>query len=134
MKKIAIIGSGSWGTALGIYLAKNGNKVKIWSFNEEEKKLINNEKKCVFLPNAEIPDGVECSQDFKEVLEGAELVLHVTPSKFVRSTIKQYREFVKEDQMIIMCSKGFEAETNLTLDEVINMEFFLDQAMQKKFL
>lgn len=122
MKKIAIIGSGSWGTALGIYLAKNGNKVKIWSFNEEEKKLINNEKKCVFLPNAEIPDGVECSQDFKEVLEGAELVLHVTPSKFVRSTIKQYREFVKEDQMIIMCSKGFEAETNLTLDEVIKQE------------
>jgi len=122
MKKIAIIGSGSWGTALGIYLAKNGNKVKIWSFNEEEKNLINNEKKCVFLPNAEIPDGVECSQDFKEVLEGAELVLHVTPSKFVRSTIKQYREFVKEDQMIIMCSKGFEAETNLTLDEVIKQE------------
>lgn len=122
MKKIAIIGSGSWGTALGIYLAKNGNKVKIWSFNEEEKNLINNEKKCVFLPNAEIPDGVECSQDFKEVLEGTELVLHVTPSKFVRSTIKQYREFVKEDQMIIMCSKGFEAETNLTLDEVIKQE------------
>jgi len=122
MKKIAIIGSGSWGTALGIYLAKNGNKVKIWSFNEEEKNLINNEKKCVFLPNAEIPDGVECSQDFKEVLEGAELVLHVTPSKFVRSTIKQYREFVKEDQMIIICSKGFEAETNLTLDEVIKQE------------
>ena len=41
MKKIAIIGSGSWGCALGIYLAKNGNEVKIWSFNEEEKRMIN---------------------------------------------------------------------------------------------
>ena len=42
MKKIAIIGSGSWGAALGIYLAQNGNKVKIWSFNEDEKNMINN--------------------------------------------------------------------------------------------
>ena len=122
MKKIAIIGSGSWGTALGIYLAKNGNKVKMWSFNEEEKNLINNERKCLFLPQAKIPDGVECSVDFKEVLEDAELVLHVTPSKFVRNTIKQYKEFIKDNQMIIMCSKGFEAETDLTLDEVIKEE------------
>ena len=38
MKKIAIIGSGSWGTALGVCLARNGNEVKIWSFSEEEKK------------------------------------------------------------------------------------------------
>ena len=67
MKNIAIIGSGSWGTALGIYLAQNGNKVKIWSFSEEEKKLINDEKKCMFLPKARIPNGIECSLDFKEV-------------------------------------------------------------------
>lgn len=122
MKKIAIIGSGSWGSALGIYLANNGNKVKIWSFSESEKDLINNEKKCVFLPNATIPDGVYCSVDFKEVLEDAEIILHVTPSKFVRNTIKQYKDLVKENQMLIMCSKGFEAETDLTLDEVIEEE------------
>ena len=51
MKNIAIIGSGSWGVALAIHLAKLGNKIKLWSFSEEEKDLINNEKKCKFLPN-----------------------------------------------------------------------------------
>lgn len=122
MKKIAIIGSGSWGSALGIYLAQNGNEVKIWSFNEEEKRIINEERKCVFLPKATIPEGVVCSSDFKEVLEGAEIILHVTPSKFVRSTLKQYKDFVTKDQLFIMCSKGFEAETNLTLDQVIEEE------------
>lgn len=122
MKKIAIIGSGSWGAALGIYLANNGNKVRLWSFNEDEKNSINNEKKCVFLPKAVIPEGVICSTNFEEVLDGAEIILHVTPSKFVRSTIKQYKNFVKDNQMLVMCSKGFEAESNLTLDEVMKEE------------
>ena len=122
MKKVAIIGSGSWGAALGIYLANNGNKVSLWSFNEDEMKAINEERKCIFLPKAVVPEGVECSTNFEEVLEGAEIILHVTPSKFVRNTIKQYKDFVKEDQMLVMCSKGFEAESNLTLDEVMKEE------------
>lgn len=122
MKKIAIIGSGSWGAALGIYLANNGNKVSLWSFNEDEMRSINKDKKCVFLPKAVVPESVECSTNFEEVLEGAEIILHVTPSKFVRNTIKQYKDFVKENQILIMCSKGFEAETTLTLDEVMKEE------------
>ena len=45
MRKIAIIGSGSWGVALAVHLASIGNEVKIWSFLEEERDIINNEKK-----------------------------------------------------------------------------------------
>ena len=122
MKKVAIIGSGSWGAALGIYLANNGNKVSLWSFNEDEMKAINEERKCIFLPKAVVPEGVVCSTNFEEVLEGAEIIHQVKKSKFVRNTIKQYKNFVKENQMLVMCSKGFEAETNLTLDEVMKEE------------
>ena len=78
MKKIASIGSGSWGVALAIHLASIGNKVKIWSYEEEEKRLINEEKRCMFLPNVTIPENIECSNDFKEVIEDAEFILHVT--------------------------------------------------------
>lgn len=122
MRKIAIIGSGSWGVALGIYLALQGNEIKIWSFSEEEKDKINNEKKCVFLPKVTIPENITCTNSYEEALEGAEIILHVTPSKFVRNTIKGYKDFVKEKQMIIMCSKGFESETLSTLDEVVEEE------------
>ena len=122
MKNIAIIGSGSWGTALGIYLRRHGHNVKIWSFAENEIKSINEDRKCIFLPNAEIPDGLVCSSSYEEVLNGADIILHVTPSKFVRSTIKCYKDFVKSNQIVLMCSKGFESETCKTLDEVMEEE------------
>lgn len=89
MKNICIIGSGSWGVALAIHAAKMGNKVKIWSFAEEEADLINNEKRCKFLPDAVIPDGVVCTTNIKEAIEGSDMILHVTPSKFTRNTIKK---------------------------------------------
>ena len=121
MKNICIIGSGSWGVALAIHAAKMGNKVKIWSFAEEEADLINNEKRCKFLPDAVIPDGVVCTTNIKEAIEGSDMILHVTPSKFTRDTIKKYKDFVK-DQPVIICSKGFEANTLYTLSQVASEE------------
>ena len=118
MKNIAIIGSGSWGVALATHLAKLGNNIKVWSFDEEEKNIINNEKGCKFLPNLDLPENIYCSLDFKEVLEGADFILHVTPSKFTRNVFKQYKEYVG-NKPIIICSKGFEKESLKTLDEVI---------------
>lgn len=123
MKQIAIIGSGSWGVALSIHLAKMGHKVKIWSFAEEEADLINNQKKCKFLPNVTIPENVECSTSYKDVINGADLILQVTPSKFTRNIVKEYKNYVDvQNQPIIVCSKGIEKETALTLDEVILQE------------
>lgn len=115
---IAIIGSGSWGVALAVHLANVGNNVKIWSFMEEERDLINNERKCKFLPGVELPENIMCSTDFGEVIKDSKMILHVTPSKFTRSTFKQYKEYVG-NKPIIICSKGFEKETLETLDEVI---------------
>ncbi len=121
MRNIAIIGSGSWGMALAICLANNGHNVKVWSFCEEEKELINNDKKCKFLPGVEIPDNITCSTDFEETISDTEFILHVTPSKFTREIFKQYKDYVGEKPVII-CSKGFEKDTLKTLDEVIKDE------------
>ena len=121
MKNISIIGSGSWGTALAIHLAKQGHNVKVWSFAQEEADLINNERKCKFLPQAVVPEGVLCITDFKEAIEGTEMLLIVTPSKFVRETIKKFKQYVT-DQEIIICSKGFEEGTLYSLNEVVEEE------------
>lgn len=121
MKNVAIIGSGSWGMALAICLANNGNNVKVWSFCEEERDLINNEKKCKFLPEAQIPENIECTTSFEETIKGSDFILHVTPSKFTRETFNKYKQYVGNTPVII-CSKGFEKDTLQTLDEVIKDE------------
>lgn len=58
---------------------------------------------------------------FWKVIDGADFILHVTPSKFIRSTFKQYKQYVG-DKPVIICSKGFEKETLQTLDDVIKDE------------
>lgn len=121
MKKIAVIGSGSWGVALSMHLASMGHTVNIWSFAEEEADLINKEKKCKFLPEVIIPENITCYTNFEKALEGTDLIIHVTPSKFVRNILKQYKHLVK-NQPIVMCAKGFERETLNSLDEIIEDE------------
>ena len=121
MKTITVIGSGSWGVALSIYLANEGHNVKIWSFDEEEKRIINEDKKCKFLPNVTIPDNIKCYTTYEEALEGSEIILHVTPSKFTRNIFKGYKQYVG-NRPVIICSKGFEKDTLKTLDEVIEEE------------
>lgn len=121
MKNICIIGSGSWGCALGIHLANLGNTVKIWSFLQEEADLINKERKCKFLPQAIIPKNIICTTDFKTAIEGTEIILIVTPSKFLRDTVKKIKQYVTK-QYIIICSKGFEESTLYTLNEVLEEE------------
>lgn len=121
MKNIAIIGSGSWGVALGIHLAKLGNKIKIWSFMQEEADLINNEKKCKFLPEVTLPEGIYCTTSYEEAIKDSEVILHVTPSKFTRNTVKEYKKYVT-NQTIVICTKGFEKETLSSLDEVFKQE------------
>lgn len=120
-KNISIIGSGSWGVALGIHLAKLGNNIKMWSYKKEEADMINNEKTCMFLPNVQIPDNIICTTDYKKAIEGTEMILIVTPSKVVRKIVSEFKEYVT-NQQIIICSKGFEKETLYTLNEIIEEE------------
>ena len=120
-KNISIIGSGSWGVALGIHLAKLGNNIKMWSYKQEEADMINNERKCKFLPNAYIPKNIKCTTDFEEAILGTEMILIVTPSKAVRETVSKFRKYVANQQVII-CSKGFEKGTLYTLNEVVREE------------
>ncbi len=83
--------------------------------------MINKEKKCKFLPNAVIPNRVYATNSYEEAINGTDIILHVTPSKFTRSTVKEYKKYIT-NQPIVICSKGFEKESLKTLDEVVEEE------------
>lgn len=117
-KNVAVVGSGSWGMALANHLAEMGDAVKVWSFTEEEKNLINNERKCMFIPDMVLDEKIYCSNDVVEVVKDADYIFHVTPSKVTRNVFKQYKDYVK-DKPIVICSKGLENATLKTLDEVM---------------
>lgn len=121
-KRIAIIGSGSWGLALGKHLIENGHNVKVWSYSEEETNNLNYNQRSKYLPNIIFPENLKAYTEFKDVIPNAEFIFHVTPSIYTRSIIKQYKEYINENQPIIICSKGFEKDTKLTLEEVIHEE------------
>ena len=121
MKKICVIGSGSWGVALSIHLAKMGHEVKLWSFSEDEANMINNERKCKFLPEAVIPNGILCTTNIKEAIEGSELILHVTPSKFTRDTMKQYKEYIT-NQPVVICSSSLYTLSEVAEEEMPNVK------------
>lgn len=123
MKKIGVLGSGGWGVALSLILNKNGHEVKIWSYAEEEKNIINNEKRCKFLPEATIPDGITCYTDYESVVKDADIILVVTPSSAIRKTLSDIKNLVTENQVFVLCSKGMEADTQRIYTDIIKEIF-----------
>lgn len=121
MKKICIIGSGSWGVAIGIHAINTGNQVTMWAHSTEECKEINEKRKTRYLPNAIIPQDIKCTTSLEEAIQESEIIFHVTPSKYTRETMKKYKQYIT-NQPVIICSKGFESSTLYTLSEVANDE------------
>lgn len=119
--KIAVIGSGGWGTAIAVLLAGKGNDVYMWSWIQEETDRLNADRENKeFLPGVKLPDNITCTHDMGKCIEGAEVVVTAAPSPATRTTAKQMSPFVKPEQKLVNISKGLEGE--LRLSEVYKQE------------
>jgi len=122
-KNIAIIGAGSWGTALAIHLAKSGHKVKMWSVFKEEVDMINKVREHTDkLPGVPIPNGVAATDDVQQAIDGADAVVMVVPSHTIRANSKDISKYIKDGTIVVSCSKGIEEGTGLRLSEIIKQE------------
>jgi len=107
---IGIIGAGSWGSALAILTAKSQNNIILWSHNGDITKF----------KNVNIPDNIKITKNMSDMANCAVLLV-VTPGLYFRETIQKFRDFYK-NQPIIICTKGIEKDSHKFMSEILNQE------------
>lgn len=122
MAKVSVLGSGSWGTAMAMCLANNGHDILLWSRKEETTaelaKTHINEK---YLPGVVLPENIDYTSDISKCAE-ADVIIVATPSHTVREVCKSIAPYVKDVQIFVSISKGFDTEKYNRLSQVIKEE------------
>lgn len=123
LKKITLIGGGSFGTALGIALAKKGHDIKIWDRKERVINNINVAKENIdYLPNVALPSNIFATSNMNEAIEDADYIVLSVPSHAIRSVSKELSGYVKENQIIVSLAKGIEEKSYKRMSVVISEE------------
>jgi len=119
VKKIAVLGAGSWGTALSIVLADNDYDVRLWSHREDQVNEINETNRNARYLDVDLPASIKAYAEIKEAVQGVEAVLIVVPSSAMREVMKKLRPYIAKDTLLIHASKGVEPDTLKRISEVI---------------
>lgn len=118
--KIAIIGSGTWGTALARIFYNQGNDVCLYSVFKQEVDELNKTRIHKNLKDMLIPEGIVISHDAKLCIDNADYILLATPSIYIRSTLNLIKDYINDEQIIINVSKGIESNTLYTMSDIIS--------------
>ncbi len=126
MSKIGIIGGGSWGTALTQVLLDNKHQCKMFTIEEDVIESINNEHKTKYFENIELHKKLTATSDLKEVVDFADYLLLVVPTKVMRIVLKQINEILEDKKVFINASKGIEPDTFKRMSEIVADEISSD--------
>ena len=119
--RITVVGSGGWGTALALLLLENGHEVTLWSYTEEESRVLRETRENPMLRGVRLPESLHLTADLNAAGE-SDVVVMVTPSYAVRETAAKLRGIVKPGTVIVSASKGIERGSSLRLSQVIDQE------------
>ena len=119
--KVAVVGSGAWGTALAIRLCKNGHEVTIWTFETELIPEMESTRRNPRLPGTVLPEGLKISGDYSCV-SGCPLVVMAAPSFPIRSVSRGIAPYLDENAVVVSVTKGIEKGTLLRMSEVVEQE------------
>ncbi|HLQ73726.1 MAG TPA: NAD(P)H-dependent glycerol-3-phosphate dehydrogenase [Bacillota bacterium] len=122
MKKVAVLGAGSWGTALAIVLADNNHDVRLWTHRKEQADDINQTHKNEHYLEIMIPEEIVAYNQMSEAVKDVDAVVIVVPTKAIRDVCQQLTSVLPERAMIIHASKGIEPGTLKRVSEVISDE------------
>ena len=116
---LAVLGSGSYGTALAISVARKGLPVVLWGFDPQEvKELEENRENKRFMPGYKLPDSLDVTNDLSLAVSSAEVLLVVVPSMFFGSTLTSVKPYLNANHRLIWATKGLEKDTGRLLGDV----------------
>ena len=120
METAAVIGGGSFGTAMACVVRRAGLAVRLWAREPEIVEAINAGRgNPVFLPGIVLEPGIQASRDLGETVRGADFVLMAVPSQFLRGIAMQMRDALRPGIAVVSCSKGIERDSCALMPEVI---------------
>ncbi len=119
MKKIGIIGGGSWGTALAITLSEKGHSVRIWDIDSEHVKAMQRDRENKkFLPGIEFNNNLAPTNTVEETLHDVDVALFAAPTQHFRSAFESAQQYLNDEVVVVNVAKGIEQKTYKRLSEI----------------
>jgi glycerol-3-phosphate dehydrogenase (NAD(P)+) len=117
--KVAILGGGAWGTALGCVAVAAGHDVTLWARDAALVGAINQtHRNDAYLPDVVLPEALKATSNLADALAEADIVLAVTPAQTTRTILTAAKQYLPKDATLVICAKGIEAETGLFLSDI----------------
>lgn len=129
-EKVAVLGAGSWGTALAKVLAENGHDVMMWSRIEDAAIIdeINTQHtNKIYLKDLELPQSIQATTDLEEAIKERDVIVVVIPTVGIRSTAKQLNQLIQNPKIIVHASKGLEQGTHERISTILEEEIDEDK-------
>jgi len=123
VKQVAVLGGGSFGTVIANILADNGIDTYLWMRRQEAvDEIRTTHENSVYLPNIKLNHSIRPTTDLKQAITGSDLIFISIPSKYFVSVVREFKEYVTRDQMLISCTKGIEAEGFRLMSQILRDE------------
>ncbi len=120
--RASVVGAGAWGTALALVLVERGHDVRLWSYESAVADSIQRHRRNPYLDGVTLPESLHATSDLTAAVEGAELVVSVSPSQVVRSVMQEAAPYLDSDAIVVSASKGIELRSLRRMDEVLAEE------------
>ena len=135
MSRITVLGSGAWGTALAISLArKPDNEVTLWSHRLEAAEALNRDRENVaFLPGFPLPETIRITSDDQAAVEGAGILVFAVPSQHLRTTMARVGRYIAPGDLLVSATKGIEDGSFLRMTEVLRSSLFAQRQEEANY-
>lgn len=121
MKKVTVIGAGSFGTALAIVLSRAGNEVNLWAREPDIAYSINNQhRNPYYISDVTLPDSITCYTDLAECVPDRDMVVFATPSHAMREAASRVKPYFSGNEIVVSVAKGIENDTFMTMSQVLS--------------